>query len=93
MRYRARPGHFFGSIGLVSGFFGGLVLFWLAIEKFLMGEDIGTRPALLVGVVLVITAFQFVTTGVLAEMISRTQYDSSDNNHYIIRHTHSNQVD
>lgn len=90
MRYRARPGHFFGTIGLVSGFFGSLLLLWLAFDKFIMGEDIGTRPALLVGVVLVITAFQFITTGVLSEMISRTYYETSETNHYIIRQISSN---
>lgn len=91
MRYRARPGHFFGTIGLVSGFFGALILLWLGFDKFVMGEDIGTRPALLVGVVLVITAFQFITTGVLSEMISRTYYETSETNHYIIRQISSNQ--
>lgn len=91
MRYRARPGHFFGTIGLVSGFFGALILLWLGFDKFIMGEDIGTRPALLVGVVLVITAFQFITTGVLSEMISRTYYETSETNHYIIRQISSNE--
>lgn len=91
MRYRARPGHFFGTIGLVSGFFGALILLWLGFDKFILGEDIGTRPALLVGVVLVITAFQFITTGVLSEMISRTYYETSETNHYIIRQISSNE--
>ena len=91
MRYRARPGHFFGTIGLVTGFVGGLILLWLGFEKFALGEDIGTRPLLLVGVVLVITAFQFITTGVLSEMISRTYYETSETNHYIIRQISSNQ--
>lgn len=91
MRYRARPGHFFGTIGLVSGFFGALILLWLGFDKFILGEDIGTRPALLVGIVLVITAFQFITTGVLSEMISRTYYETSETNHYIIRQISSNE--
>ena len=71
LKFQARPGHFFGSIGLSLGALGGLILSWLAVVKFILGENIGNRPMLLVGVVLVIFAMQFITTGVLAEMISR----------------------
>jgi hypothetical protein len=42
-----------------------------------MGEDIGTRPLLLVGVVLVIASLQFLTTGVVAELLTRTYFESS----------------
>src|SRR3569623_1270780 len=33
LRYRARPGHFFGSIGLALGMVGGAMLSWLAVAK------------------------------------------------------------
>jgi glycosyltransferase involved in cell wall biosynthesis len=76
LRYRARPGHFFGSIGLVCGALGGLIMGWLAVVKFAFGEDIGTRPLLFVGVLLLLASAQFLTTGVLAEMMSRTLFAS-----------------
>lgn len=85
MRYRARPGHFFGSIGMVVGTLGGVILAVLAVEKFLLGYDIGTRPLLLVGVVLVIASFQFLTTGVLAELLARTYFGSPDHKSYLVR--------
>lgn len=85
MRFRARPGHFFGSVGLGSGFLGSLILLWLAFDKFLFGNDIGGRPLLLVGVVLVIASLQFLTTGVLAEMLARTYFESSGRHAYQIR--------
>jgi hypothetical protein len=78
LHYRTKPGHFFGSIGLVFGVIGGLVLAYLAFVKIALGEDIGTRPLLFVGILLVVGALQFLTTGVLAEMVSRTFYASSD---------------
>lgn len=90
MKYRARPGHFFGTIGLAMGFFGSLILFYLGIDKFIFGNSIGTRPILLVGILLVIASFQFITTGILAEMISRTHYEAAGGNHYIVRANHSN---
>jgi hypothetical protein len=77
MRYWTRPGHFFGSIGLFLGGIGSATLTYLGWVKFGMGEDIGTRPLLLVGVVLVIASLQFLTTGVVAELLTRTYFESS----------------
>lgn len=91
MKYRARPGHFFGTFGIVMGFIGGIILVYLGFDKFILGNDIGARPALLIGVVMVITAFQFLTTGILAELMSRTYYETSNTTHYVIREEHSNQ--
>lgn len=87
MHYRARPGHFFGVMGLGTGLVGSLILFWLTIEKFILGEDIGGRPLLLVGVVLMIAALQFLTTGILAEMLARTYFEAAGRNAYTIRET------
>ena len=85
MRYWTRPGHFFGSIGLAFGGVGGLILTYLAWVKFGLGQDIGTRPLLLVGVVLVIASFQFLTTGVVAELLTRTYFESTRVKPYVVR--------
>lgn len=76
MRYRARPGHFFGGIGLAMGTAGGLMLAWLVGIKFITGADIGGRPLLLLGFFLVVAAFQFISTGVLAETLARIYFES-----------------
>lgn len=74
LRFRARPGHFFGSIGLALGFVGGLLMTYLAFVKFVLGESIGSRPLLLISVLLLMFAGQFITTGIVAEMLSRVLY-------------------
>ncbi|MDB5972761.1 MAG: glycosyltransferase [Hydrocarboniphaga sp.] len=76
LKYQSRPGHFFGAIGLSLGAAGSAILAYLGALKFVFGADIGGRPLLLVGIVLVIFAMQFITTGVLAEMISRIFHQS-----------------
>jgi glycosyltransferase involved in cell wall biosynthesis len=77
LKYRARPGHFFGSIGLLFGCIGGLLLAYLAVLKFGFGQDIGDRPLFLIAILMVVASVQFLTTGVLAEMLSRTFFVSS----------------
>ena len=85
MRYRSRPGHFFGAIGLGLGTIGGLILSYLLILKFILGEEIGGRPLLLVGILLTIFSVQFFTTGILSELIARTYYESSAQKSYAVR--------
>lgn len=85
MRYRTRPGHFFGSIGLGLGVLGSLSLTWLGIQKFIMGEDIGSRPLLLIAILLIVASVQFLTTGILAELLSRIYFESAQRRSYVVR--------
>lgn len=89
MRFRQRPGHFFGMIGFFIGTLSALILFYLFVIK-LMGEDIGTRPLLLVGVMLFLASIQMITTGIVAEMLTRS-YDTP--RAYVIRKTYDQAPD
>ncbi len=84
LRFGARPGHFFGMIGIGFGVIGSLMMAHLLVVKFGFGEDIGQRPLLLVSILLLITAAQFMTTGVLAELLARTFFASTDRTHHCI---------
>lgn len=84
LRYRARPGHFFGSIGMVFGLVGTVIMGHLLVVKFGLGEDIGDRPLLFVGILFLVAAIQFLTTGVLAELLSRTFFESTSHQSFCI---------
>jgi len=84
LRYNARPGHFFGLLGLAIGGLGAAALAWLAFVKFVLGEAIGGRPLLLIGVVCVLAAIQLVTTGVLAEILLRMGGDQGRRTTYAL---------
>lgn len=84
LRYRARPGHFFGSIGIAFGVVGTAIMTWLLIAKFGFGQDIGDRPLLLFGVLALVFSIQFLTTGVLAELLARTYFDSPRTHSYVL---------
>lgn len=73
-RFAYRPGHLFGGIGTLFAGLGGAALVWLTGVKLFTGADIGGRPLLLLGVLLVIVGVQLLLFGLLAELIiSRTQ--------------------
>ena len=67
-RYRHRPLHLFGGIGLVLGAIGTVVLAYLTVLK-VAGEAIGHRPLLILGVLLVVVGLQLFSLGLLGEMI------------------------
>ena len=68
-RYRHRPLHLFGGLGLILGFLGFAVLVYLTIVK-LMGHAIGDRPLLTLGVLLVVVGLQFFSLGLISEMLT-----------------------
>jgi glycosyltransferase involved in cell wall biosynthesis len=81
-RYRARPLHLFGGVGLAFAFAGFACLAYLSVLWFL-GHPLANRPMLLFGVLLVMVGVQLVSTGLLGEMISSSQVGSKP--HYEIR--------
>ncbi len=76
LRFRARPGHFFGTIGLAFGALGSLGMAYLGFVKFILGESIGGRPLLFISVLLIMMSIQLLTTGVLSELLARTFFES-----------------
>jgi dolichol-phosphate mannosyltransferase len=68
-RYRHRPLHLFGGVGLALGALGTALLVYLTVVK-LTGEAIGHRPLLTLGVLLVVVGLQFFSLGLLSELIT-----------------------
>ncbi len=68
-RYRYRPLHLFGGLGLGLGALGLAVLVYLTILK-IGGEAIGRRPLLILGVLLVVVGLQFFSLGLISELIT-----------------------
>lgn len=85
MKYRTRPGHFFGSIGLFVGALSTLLFMWLGFDKLVLGNDIGGRPLLMIAVLLMIGSVQFLTTGLLSELLTRIYFESSSKRSYETR--------
>ena len=85
LRFRDRPGHFFGGAGLALSSVGTGILGYLGILK-LLGESIGSRPLLMLGFFVLLAGVQCILTGVLAETLSRVYLGSGDGSSYVRRH-------
>jgi len=68
-RYRHRPLHLFGGLGLLFSLLGTAILCYLTVVK-LLGNAIGQRPLLLLGVLLVVVGIQLLSLGLISELIT-----------------------
>ncbi|MBI4429723.1 MAG: glycosyltransferase family 2 protein [Ignavibacteriales bacterium] len=73
--YIRRPLHLFGVWGMVSFVTGVAIDGYLSYEWFAGRTSLSNRPLFLVGFLFIIIGIQFVSIGLLGEMISRQQRD------------------
>lgn len=85
LSYITKPIHIFGGIGLVSGGIGFSTAAYLVFIKLFMNQPIGTRPLLQLSVLLMFTGIQFITMGLLAELLVRTYHESQEKPIYVVK--------
>ena len=74
--FSTKPIQFFGPLGVFFGLAGLGVSGYLTAAKIFQGVDIGGRPLLLLGALLIIVGIQFIGMGLLGEMIVRVYHES-----------------
>jgi glycosyltransferase involved in cell wall biosynthesis len=85
LSYATRPMQIFGLIGLISILVGLAISTYLAALKLLYNEALADRPLLLLGVLFIILGVQFMSMGLLGELIVRTYYETQRKPIYVIR--------
>ncbi len=83
-RFLHRPLHFFGYVGLIALVPGLLMLTYLLAMK-LLGFEIGDRPMLLTGFMLVLLSVQLLGMGVIAELLVRIYHEPQGRKQYLLR--------
>lgn len=83
--YLVRPMQVFGLAGFISAFLGFLACAWLAFQKIFFAQDIGSRPLLMLGVLMIVVGVQLVSLGLVADVLSRTYHESQGKRPYYIR--------
>jgi hypothetical protein len=83
-KYVRRPLHLFGIWGLISFAVGVAIDGWLVIQKLLGETSLSNRPLFMLGFLFIIIGIQFVSLGLIGEMISRNEQNDET---YSIRET------
>jgi len=84
LRYRQRPLHAFGGLGLWLATAGTAALGYLFALK-LAGESIGGRPLLIGGVMLVLVGVQLIVAGLVGELVVRIYHEGGGRPQFHLR--------
>ncbi|MCK7521175.1 MAG: glycosyltransferase family 2 protein [Ignavibacteriales bacterium] len=84
-KFITRPLHMFGRMGLFSFTAGFINIAFLAFEKIIFSVNIDNRPLLLLGVLLILTGIQLISSGIIAELQIRTYYESQNKSIYRVK--------
>jgi hypothetical protein len=60
---------------------------YLSVVKLALGQDIGSRPLLLLAILLMVLGVQMITMGLLGELVVRTYHESQGKRIYVVRET------
>ncbi|MBO3697319.1 glycosyltransferase family 2 protein [Roseivirga sp. E12] len=91
-KYLRRPMHLFGGLGIITFGIGFMIDLYLVIYKFATGADIWGRPLLLLGSIMILAGIQFVTVGIIVEIMMRTYYESQNKTVYRLKETYIGQA-
>lgn len=83
-KYMQKPMHLFGPLGFVSFGLGALINLYLLTLK-IMGHDIGGKPLLILGLILLLGGIQLITIGIVADINVRTYFESQNKKTYNVR--------
>jgi len=85
--YSTRPLHFFGLLSLLGIGAGTAIAFFLLYEKLFLHQPIMLEhgPLLFTAMLLLLTGIQFLSVGLLGEMLARTYYESQKKPIYTVR--------
>ncbi|MEZ4809189.1 MAG: glycosyltransferase family 2 protein [Allomuricauda sp.] len=84
-KYFQRPIHLFGIFGVLLIILGIFINIYLLIVKLGFGEDIGSRPLLIFGMMFILGGIQLFTIGIVMELLIRTYYESQQKRPYRIK--------
>jgi glycosyltransferase involved in cell wall biosynthesis len=86
LSYSTRPLQVFGLIGLLSGLIGTAIGAYLSYQRLVLKTTgLTNRPLLLLAILLIFIGVQFITMGLLGEMVARTYHESVNKKIYTIR--------
>lgn len=83
--YMSRPVHFFGKYGFYSFTISFLFALWALLLKLIEGISLSRTPLPIFSTMFLIVGIQLILTGILAELLMRTYYESQNKKPYDIK--------
>lgn len=85
--YQARPMHLFGGLGLLFLALGAVSLLASIAMKYTTGPGMTANPLFLIGVMVELIGMQFLSLGLIGEVMARIYFESQNKPPYVIRTT------
>lgn len=84
LSFYTRPLHLFGGLGILGMLGGGVIFTLLVYERLVFNSPLADRPLFLVSVFMIMLGVQFITLGILAEIMMRVYYESQGKRPYVV---------
>jgi glycosyltransferase involved in cell wall biosynthesis len=83
-RYSFRPVHIFGVLGFILATVGGVIVSYLILEKLIFGASLADRPLFISSILMAIMGVQFITTGILADIMVKIYFGQNERKSYLV---------
>lgn len=85
LSFATKPIQIFGLLGLVCGIMGTIITLYLSAQRIFHQAALANRPLLLLGILLIVVGVQFISMGLLGELIVRTYHEAQDKPIYVVK--------
>ncbi len=85
LSYATKPLQVFGTLGVASSLSGFVLALYLSVQKLVFEQPLSDRPMLFLAILLILVGLQFVTMGLLGEMMVRIYHEGQNKPTYVIK--------
>jgi glycosyltransferase involved in cell wall biosynthesis len=85
LSFATKPIQFFGLLGLLAASIGIAIGGYLSVLKLAFGAQIGGRPLLFLGILMIVVGVQIIVMGLLGEMLVRVYHESQRKPIYMVK--------
>jgi hypothetical protein len=71
-------------LGFILAAVGGVIVAYLILEKFIFGAQLADRPLFISSILMAIMGVQFITTGILADIMVKIYYGQKERKNYLV---------
>ncbi len=85
LTYSKKPMQIFGLLGFIATIVGFILTTWLIVERVFFNIGLADRPLFILSIFVFLAGIQFITMGLLGEIMMRTYYEGTGKPKYVIK--------